>query len=250
MTPDVPGPNLTVPALASKFHHLHTRCGEIMQETLADGNLATHSRAVVLLEDLGIWLDLLATRPEEPVLRMATCEYDFALAALTHGHYRHAFMGLRLTLELGLCTVHYSTHLLELKEWLNGDRDVNWHQLTESDSAVLSARCSKAFFPALQDRTQHYNRLARNVYRDCSQYVHANPSSTHLLPDSLKFDSASFINWHQTADAVGMVVIFALSLRYALTLSHNDRDVLETSILARLGHISELRVLFGGVPGE
>jgi len=92
-------------------------------------------------------ISVLDPSPETYVWRAAIREYQFALLALAQGHYRNAFVSLRLFLELALAAVHYSAHRLELQEWLDGHRDLNWSALTDSENGVLSSRFARAFFP-------------------------------------------------------------------------------------------------------
>lgn len=237
------------PNCASYFRDLHARCGQILEDTIAQDDDRRQAQSHALVEDLGACLSVLDPAPETYVWRAAVREYQFALLALAQGHYRNSFVSLRLFLELTLGAVHYSANRLELQEWLGGDRDLNWNALTDSENGVLSKRFARAFFPGLQDEVPSYTRMAKNVYRECSEYVHGNRQTHDLLPEGLGLQMDVFHLWHEKADVVGLLVFFAYSVRYLNALGGETRCQIESVVLDRVGHLPAVRALFDGSGG-
>jgi hypothetical protein len=195
------------------------------------------------IKDLEQWYDGLSGRPESEILRAALCEYQFALLSLVQGHYRQAFMSLRLTMELLLGAVHFSGSELELRIWLKGDRDLVWAAIADESTGVFSKKFVDAFFEPLTEEALHYARIAGTVYRECSEYVHGNAATHSLLPGTITFSQSIFESWHQKARSMRLATSFALCCRYALLLDPPTRNKLEGVLLDNLGHLPEVRAM-------
>ena len=113
-------------------------------------------------------------------------------------------------------------------------------------SLLRFARCS---FPSLELHLASYGALAEQVYRECSECVHGNVPKHVPLPDSLAFSQNSFDLWHTKADVVALLFHFVLVMRYLQELSPVDIQKLEAALLARVGHVQEIRVAMGGPQG-
>jgi len=193
-----------------------------------------------------LWTTALGSRREIALIKAATYEYQFALLALTQGHYRHAFKGLRLVLELTLQAVKLSANEIELREWLQNKKDTVWSALIDRENGVFSVRFSRCFFPSLEMHLASHGALAEQVYRECSECVHGNVPKHVPLPESLAFSSDSFDLWHAKASVVALLFHFVLVMRYLLEFKDTEVQSLEAALLARVGHVQEIRVAMGG----
>jgi len=229
------------------YHQLHTTCGSILTSSFAADDNNYQAKSHHFISDLQEWIVVLSSRGEAQLLKAALREYEFALLALVQGQYRQAFMALRLFLELALAAVALSANELELQEWLNGNRDINWQALVDDQNGVLGKRFVTAFHQALVDEAPQYRTIAAQVYRECSEYVHGNAQTAYTLPEKLQFMKEVFLTWHEKARSIRLVVVFALCSRYLLMLDETMRSNLETSVLDELGHIAAIRRLYGGV---
>src|SRR5579872_7226888 len=131
-------------------------------------------RAHQQIDELNRWREALEPRPEGIGLQHAISEVTVGMFLLASGLYRPAFMSLRLFLELSLASVHFSVNRLDLAEWLQGNRDVNWASLIDAEQGVLSSRYTAAFFPELRDSVRAYNSIGSKIYRELSEFVHGN----------------------------------------------------------------------------
>ena len=231
------------------YDGLHTQCGMILSASLLGGNATKLARSHQFVSEVEVWVAAVSHRRESALLKMVAHEHQFALLALAQGHYRHAFKGLRLILELTLQAAHLSTQELELREWLQNRKDTVWGALVDRDNGVLSKRFARSFFPSLEQHVTYHCALAEQVYRECSECVHGNVPKHIPLPDSLAFSQSSFDLWHAKADIIALLFHFTLAMRYFQELSQPAVTTLETPLIARLGHVQELRVALGGPQG-
>ena len=197
------------------------------------------------VDDLALWLAEISMRPAAPVVQAAHKEYQFALLALSSGHYRAAFTALRLALELSFAAVQWSANERELREWCRGTRDSNWNALCDKENGILSKQFVRLFSEWLADEAAQYLASAVAVYRECSEYVHGNAHTHGSIPQQLVFDEVMFEAWHQKASVVRLTVSFALAARYLTDLDQSARLRLEAMLIDNLGHSEGIRVLLG-----
>jgi hypothetical protein len=228
------------------FNQLHWKCGEILNQSTAEKNSELIAKSHQFAFELESWCKSIGQRTEVELFKIATMEYEYALLALTQGHYRHSFKALRLVLELTLQAVYLSANEICLREWLDNRIDTIWNSIIDEDNGVFSIRFSKAFFPDLAPHVLNYRGLAILIYRECSECVHGNIPRHVPLPSSLDFNQEVFELWHSKADIVAMTLHFALSLRYLSDFSEKERIEIEPILTDRLGHLVEIRRILGG----
>ncbi|HYE33088.1 MAG TPA: hypothetical protein VEH27_16800 [Methylomirabilota bacterium] len=239
-------PKASALAIAEYFGTLQKRCSEILEESVRGSNALSMGRSRQFQLELSTWQQTLSQRRESSLIRTAASEYEFALLALAQGHYRHAFKGLRLVLELCLQSLALSVNELCLREWLDNRRDTVWASILDSDGGVFTRKFAQAFFPELQGHVQHYSGMAQNIYRECSECVHGNVPKHVLLPAALSFDKSVFDLWHDKAVIVARIIHFGLCLRYLADLTESEISNLEPTLSERLGHLPEIRDRLGG----
>ncbi|OLF39699.1 hypothetical protein, partial [Psychrobacter sp. Rd 27.2] len=111
---------------------------------------------------------------EKNMFVTVSAQLESATLNLTVGMYRQAFASLRLALEMGLGTIHFSVHKMELNEWLDGRADIKWSSLIDEYNGVLSQRFAKAFLKELSGKIDDYRKQASSTYRKLSEFVHGN----------------------------------------------------------------------------
>lgn len=233
--------------VVSHYEALHTNCGEILNATLGGGNEKIVARSHQFLAELELWSAALVDQREVALVKMVAHEYQYSLLALTQGHYRHAFKGLRLVLELQMQTISLSLNEIELREWLENRKDTVWGSLIDEANGVLSIRIARAFFPSIQAHMNHHRALAAQLYRECSECVHGNMPRLIPLPKDLSFSQEAFEIWHAKAEIVVMLFHFIFAIRYLREFPSPSLMNLEPTLIERLGHIEEFRVFLGGV---
>jgi hypothetical protein len=180
-------------------------------------------------------------RPECELFRLAIKEYQFAMVALSFCQYRHAFGGLRLTMEMMLASIYHSAHEIDFRLWRQGKKDIKWSTIIDDDNGIFSHQFCTAFNEDLKPLTRQYKTIIERLYRECSEFVHGNPETHDSLPDTIDHDKESVSSWCSKAKSVRMIVTFSFCLRYMLHLGKEKILKAEDSIRESVGHIPEIR---------
>jgi len=236
-------------ACNNHYEQLHEASSVVLEASFGEPYAAAMAKSHAFIDDFALWIEVLGNRPEKPVFQSALREYQFALLALSVGHYRAAFVALRLSLELGLAAIQWSANERELREWLKGRRDSNWAALVDNENGIFSKQFVNLFFEGLANEASGYRASAVAVYRECSEYVHGNAHTHETLPEQIVFNGPSFDAWQQKASVVRLIITFALAARYLIDLDQAARSRLEHILIDYLGHSVGIRVLLG-VPIE
>lgn len=184
------------------------------------------------------------SRPEVEVLEAAVKEYQFALFALSIGQYRHAFGGLRLFFEHMLVTIQFSAHEIDFRLWSKDSKDINWSSLKDPNTGIFATNFIKAFNPDFSEHGKQFSAIAETVYRECSEYVHGNASTHNRLPTNISFNKEMLAAWHQKAEAMRLVIIFAFSARYLRYIQPDEQAILEPVVLEIIGHLPAVQAIF------
>ena len=180
---------------------------------------------------------------ERKILETVCVQLESATFNLALGLYRQAFSSLRLAFEMGLATIYFSVHKMELYEWLDGRMDIKWFRLTDEESGILSKRFSRAFFPELIDQIDGYREKAIFVYRKLSEYVHGN-NETWDSGIKLAYNDDLFSRYFDYYKRVADIILFVLICRYTSALSDAARESLQF-VPDEFNHIPEIRTVFG-----
>jgi hypothetical protein len=209
------------------------------------------SKVNMFVDDILVWHELLHEKVESIViLKYAASEIQVAAFSLALGLYRQAFVSLRLSLELSLSSVLFSTNELEFREWQRGERDIYWSKIIgqaaqdsqrqDNQSGVFSQRYSKNFYPELEELLSPYNELAAKTYRKLSEFVHGN-AETLSISNGLKFRDRDFEDWMSLFIDSSNLISFALCLRFLKQLNSQEIKRMENHLLDSLGHIPTVR---------
>ena len=244
----ITGADATTPlatALSGHYNSLHAVSEAIVHQSLAEPNGSRLALRHAVIGDLAKWLEVLKDRRESALLQSAAREYQFALYALSSGHYRQAFALLRLFFELTMAGLFYSAHQIFLLEWLAGKRDNNWRKITQSKTGIFTVRFARLFScDELCEELSQYSALASKIYRECSEFVHGNIESSERLPHELAFSQDLFDAWQERAQTAWLVASYFLYMRYGRELTSAQRHIMELTILDQLGHLATVRADF------
>lgn len=222
-----------------------------MKESLKKDNELAKIHSFV--EDLLTWYDVLKTRGEAVILKYAASELQLSALSLVSGLYRQSFTSLRLTLELSLSAIYFSANELDFREWEIGTRDIYWNQLVNTDDndfGIFSQRWASGFFPELTGHVKTYNTLAKETYRNLSEFVHGNAYTWEVYPATIVFEENLFNQWLKNFSSSSQIISFALCLRFMKHLESSSINRLEVHLLEFLGHITEVQKLIGGAVEE
>lgn len=200
-----------------------TMQGVIEQSFKSDEARDLFSENHSVLHHHKVWLDILKNQPESEIYINAVKNYQIALHCAVSGLYQQAYMGLRYYLERMVTGVFFSATEIELRTWLNGGRDTYWTEVANTDDKdIFSHKFCKAFYPELLEDIAHFKELTKKVYRECSEYVHGNPSTIRSFEGEITFSDIEFTMWNKRAKTINRIVMFVLTMRYLCFLSDNS----------------------------
>lgn len=228
-------------AVEQHYKSIHDTCGDVVDNTFKNDDEDLYSDSHTYINDLESWHNILGERTESELIKRGIREYQSSLFALIQGTYRHAFMTLRLHLEITLNAIYLSGYEKNLRDWKMGEMDTEWYSIISREDGLLSKSFASAFNEPLQDSVLKYQSLAFKVYKECSRYVHGNLDAEVPIPEEVTFDEETYLFWHDKSETIRRIVIFSLCLRYIQELDDPERESISDTVLEPLGHIKPLQ---------
>ena len=192
-------------------------------------------------DDYENWIKILGTAPETIIYKNAVKVYQEAFGNMLMGLYQPAFMGLRYFLERTLVGVYFSGSEIELRTWMNGQRDTYWSELIGEEGedkdydkkkdevnvnkGLFSLKFTRAFFEELEDVAKGFRAQTKAVYRECSEFVHGNPNALSNLGDTIDYSESIASQWNNCADTVARCILYAFMVRYWHFLSEESKVI-------------------------
>jgi len=220
----------------------HSDLQGVIRSSFSGDLRQVHSNSHAGIEDFTTWFGLLRQRHEILMLQTAIQAYSTSLMAVSAGFYRSAFFELRLFFEHSLGAVYFSTNELEFRLWMNGEADVTWAKITDSERGIFSKPFARAFFPSLEESVGEYNSLAKHVYRECSEYVHCNPTVEIKIPETLTFNEELCKSWHTKAATIRFLVHISFAIRHLKSLNPTQTVAMSHVLNDELGHLAAFRI--------
>lgn len=217
------------------------KVAEIQNSTFEHDISNIQSKSYSYHNDFVFWIDLLNGRKESILLRNALKEYLVSQILLTQGFYKHSFACLRGFLEQTLFAIQLSTNEISLRQWFDNRKDIYWSSIVDLENGLFSRPYIEAFFSDAHDNMNEFLVMSKEVYRECSEFVHGNFSvEEHTV--NLEFKEKTFSLWHQTADTIQLIITFSLFVRYNELI--NTKSLIsksESIVMEKIGYIESVR---------
>jgi hypothetical protein len=227
---------------------LFGRAENVLNSVLTDSEVEIAvKKSVSTIASLESIYRTIANRYEAVVFDQAIHEAKYAVFSVSIGSYRNAYSSLRLFFELNLAAVDFSTNERLFLGWSLGKADILWSRLADAGEGVLSTNFCNLFPLDLAEHAKSYRTMAVNVYRECSEFVHGNPSANSKVPDFLEYKKETVLDWCSKLDTMYLVCIFLFSVRYLPGLSPAQLEVVKTDVLDQISHLAPVRDHLGGV---
>jgi len=230
------------------FNNINTVSQNIFQETIKDTkNLGKiHHTSAFLYE----FSESLFDPDEKELLKTISIQLETSAFNMSLGMYRQAFSSLRLAFEMTLGVVYFSINKLEHNEWLIGKNDIKWAKLIDQDSGILSKRFAIAFFPELTDDIMHTNGVAKELYRELSEYVHGNSETWNNYGITLQKDNDLISKYFHLFEKYTNISLLVLCCRYLKSIDEHSIDAISDFLLEEINECSPIREFLGGVRDE
>lgn len=219
-------------------------CKDIINRSFSEENQMIFAESHAFVNDLNEWIEILKSRPELELFKIAFREYQYSLIFAAQGLYRQAFNSLRFFIEHSAAAVYFSFREMDLRLWMIGQQDIYWSNIIDQDNGIFSKNYFKAFSPLLIDEASFFGQIAKQIYRECSEYTHGNYSTHKILPLTFEFNENMFREFHEKVGTSKMLVVFLLCARYLNFLDGESKRCLESNIMEHVGHISGIRESF------
>jgi len=195
--------------------------------------------------DLDLIIDCIDNREISEFLLHGKSEYCRAINYAAISDYRYANFGLRLFFESFLASIYFSGNDFQFQNWKGERFDILWSKLSCKETGPLSKNYVTAYCEELVEESTVFHSLACKVYRECSEYVHAN-FKTHLNQEEIsKYDWVELSAFFERSKTVFFVCKFIFCARYLKSLNQTAKETIEDIILEDLGHLSPIKHLLG-----
>lgn len=182
---------------------------------------------------------------EKDMLKKVSTQLESSMMSMALGFYRQAFYSLRLSFEMGLGAVYFSTNKLEHSEWIQGKVDIVWSKIMDDANGVLSSRFSDAFFPELSYLVKDYREKSKSLYRQLSEFVHGNYETWSKSGMHIEYNKKTVNEYFSQYRGVLEVLLLVLIVRYLKSVPKPKLESLEF-VSDEFKHIEAVRIHFGG----
>lgn len=116
--------------------------------------------------------------------------------------------------------------------------DLYWSQIVDPDNGIFSGKFVRAFQPSFVETAKSMLAIAKNVYRECSEYIHSNYSTADFLPETTRFAQDVFESIANKVETINQVISFMFTVRNLEKLIHEDKLAeYENCIMDNIGFI-------------
>lgn len=177
--------------------------------------------------------EIAANINSEPQIILKEVIHDLisALYSGLQALYRNSYISLRSAIELSLVYVYFLDHNYDYFFWKQDKYDVKWSVLENEEAGVLSEKYLSLFS---KDNFNILFRSCREIYRDCSQFVHGKYEYMHTVRhQSLKYDKKTFDEFLNMLFKCTNVLIALLLIRHGdlhLDIDETYKDTIEENL--------------------
>ena len=203
------------------------------------GKIDELSACVSFITDIEAWLACCGEFAIHPLVTAALTECSNSIFLCAQGFYKEAFVALRQTLEHFLFALLLSTNDFNYRLWKREQYGMSWKQITDEENGVFSKKFISLYSDdCLTEKSLEMITIVKNVYRDCSEFVHGNHQKLSILANDLNYKENMLEYYVSSFKSFEYILCMALLIRFydIFTIQENIQK-LETIIYERLGNI-------------
>lgn len=203
------------------------------------------SQCSLFVNDLSIWVECLKPIPQVILLESSLNECAVANLFCSQGLYKQAMISLRLCLEHCLYAIQLSSNDFCFRRWKAGQEDMKWAAITDNESGVFGKAFIRAYAPEFDTRSAELSGIAKNVYRECSEYIHGNYDKLNCLPGNNIFSQDMLSKYINSFQSISYLLSVALVIRFKeFIIEHNMLTTLEQPIMHNIDMLPEIQLLY------
>lgn len=198
------------------------------------------------LEDVQNWLSCCGCFSDYPLVKKAQTECTYSIFMCSQGFYGEAITNLRQFLEHMLFAIWLSTNDYAYRLWKAGQYDMSWARIMEDQDGIFSKKFIRMYAVDLnEDRSMELISISREVYRECSEFIHGNFEKISILSNGVAYNEKAFDCYIKIFSSIQYVICVALFIRFRHVLDNSEiLEKLEPVIADNLNMLSEVQLLF------
>jgi hypothetical protein len=229
----------------NEYQNINGEFAKIISKSLESNNLQIHAKAASFIDDFQQWIDLLSDSYEVVLYKEALSEYRSMLLFWCMGLYKHAFISLRSYFEAALFGIQLSANELNFRLWKSESLDLYWSQITNEDNGIFASKFVGAFAPLFCKEALYMRKIATEVYRECSEFIHNNYGATTQLPEVTQFDQKIFNLLGDKVESINQVIMFVFTMRYMeLIRKKGEVSDFEEPIMDTIGYLTCVQEIY------
>jgi|GEM_PF-1612052 len=238
--------------LRNIYATIQDNLGRTIDLSLSEENLLAVGECHAFGNDYDIWLKALANNYESTVYQVALDEYHCALLFLVSGLYRQAYDSIRFCLEQTLFGVFLSVNELQFKLWERSKRDLHWAEIVDADKGIYSQNFVTSYSPEFSDIAGELCKIASQLYRELSEYIHGNPQALNTLSNkSYTFCEFCYNDIVFKINSMKYLINMTFFIRYKEQLViQQSLGYLEQIIIENIGSDPQIQAFFNTIKYE
>ena len=204
------------------------------------------------LDDLNTWISYCERFQDMILVKEAQGEGIKSILLCMQGFYKEAMMTLRRFVEHMLFAIWLSTNDYLYRMWKRGKFDMSWAQIVDREKGVFAKDFINCYAPDIDDaRGLELLVIAKDIYRECSEYVHGNYNKLIILSNNMNYDGKMVQRYLDVFENVKYLLSMSLLIRYRDILNEGTNlSMLESIIMDNLGILSEVQLLYSAEVGD
>lgn len=210
------------------------------------------NKCISFTEDLSTWLLFCGEFKEYKLVKAAQDECIKSILMCIQGLYKEAMMSLRQFLEHMLFALLLSTNDYNYRLWKRGKYDMSWSQIVDSEKGIFAKEYINSYAIDIDEsRSIEFMAIAKNAYRECSEYVHGNYDKLELLTENMEYIEENVIRYIEIFESVRYIISVSLLIRFREIFYNREILIkLESVVMDNLGTLPEVQALFDEQEGE
>lgn len=230
---------------------INDKAKENIEQLNASEKIKELNKCITFSDDLRLWLSYCGVFSEYLLVKEAQTECIYSIFMCAQGFYKEAIATLRQCLEHILFSILLSTNDYKYRLWQAGKCDMSWTQLMDEQNGVFGKQYIRMYAKDIDEgRSIELLTVAKDVYRECSEFVHGNFEKLSVLFNDLAYNEKAFDCYIKCFTSAQYVICMALFIRFREVLNNQETlRQLELVLIDNLGTLTEVQQIFS-IEGE
>ena len=130
--------------------------------------------------------------------------------------------------------------------WKRGKYDMSWTQIVDQQKGIFGKEYINSYAKDIDgNRSIELLTIAKNIYRECSEYVHGNYGKLMLLTENMEYNEENVDRYIEVFESVKYLISVSLLIRFRELFDKEEILVkLESVLMDNLGMLPEVQELY------